>query len=313
MMPHSHSRVIWPLIAGMALLTAASFALAGLRLDFASNPYFFIAIALLFAISWFYASVRPNARLHLMTATAGQILLILLFGILLTYAAMATDFPYRDADLYMIDQTLGLSRHAYLDFFHSRPWLLSTMTVAYFSFLPQFAVVPMLLLLIGGQVERLHAMMLAIGIALILTSAISIFIPAVDAFVYVDITPRVFAKISGQIFTQVPTLEALRSGALHNIRLDNLEGLITFPSFHTAGALMFAWALVRTSYVRWVGLALNAMLIAATPVIGAHYFIDVAGGATVAAASIFAAHRLHRAASRWSWLRPAAAPSAALG
>ena len=85
-----------------------------------------------------------------------------------------------------------------------------------------------------------------------------------------------------------PTLEALRGGTLHAIQLDNLEGLITFPSFHTAAALMFIWALRTVPYVRWPAIVLNVALIAATPIDGAHYFIDLVGGAAVAFAALAA-------------------------
>ena len=63
--------------------------------------------------------------------------------------------------------------------------------------------------------------------------------------VRLDLTPQVYANISSTVYTHVPTLEALRAGTFRSIPLDNLEGLITFPSFHTAGAIMFIWALPR--------------------------------------------------------------------
>jgi membrane-associated phospholipid phosphatase len=108
----------------------------------------------------------------------------------------------------------------------------------------------------------------------------------VAAFVYLDLSPKVYANIASTVYTHVPTLEALRAGTLHSIKLDNLEGLVTFPSFHTAGALMFIWALRTVPFVRWPAIALNIALIAATPIDGAHYFVDLVGGAAVAIATI---------------------------
>jgi len=56
---------------------------------------------------------------------------------------------------------------------------------------------------------------------------------------------------------------------------NDLEGIITFPSFHVAGGLMVTWAFRR--YRRWcAALALlNIWLIAATVMTGAHYVVDV--------------------------------------
>src|SRR5262249_46475848 len=208
----------------------------------------------LLATSFFYRFRRPNPQLCAITEAAAQMLLILLFGILLTYAVMTANFAYRDAEFYAIDQALRLDRRAYLDFVNSRPLLAGLAGYAYLPLLPQFAVVPMVLM-IANQLPRLQRWMLALGLALIATAAVSTFTPAVAAFVYLDLTPQVYANISSTVYTHVPTLEALRAGTFRSVPLDNLEGLITFPSFHTAGAIMFVWALHKVPYVRWVAIA----------------------------------------------------------
>lgn len=289
----TRATLVWCLVGAMAMMTIVSFALAGLTVDLRSNPWLPLAITSLLATSFFYRYGRPNPQLCAITEAAAQMLLILLFGILLTYAAMAANFPYRDADFYAIDQALGLDRRAYLDFVNSRPLLAALAGYAYLALLPQFALVPMVLM-VANQLPHLRRWMLAFGLALVATAAISVFTPAVAAFVYLDLTPQVYANISSTVYTHVPTLEALRAGTLHSIRLDNLEGLITFPSFHTAGALMFIWALCKVPYVRWPAIVINSALIAATPIDGAHYFIDLVGGALVAFAAIVASYWLCR-------------------
>jgi membrane-associated phospholipid phosphatase len=97
------------------------------------------------------------------------------------------------------------------------------------------------------------------------------------------------AALSPGTYTHVHTLEALRSGAMSVVRLDDLEGLITFPSFHTANAILFAWALWSVHYLRLPVLALNVLMVASTPTAGSHYFIDILGGTAVALLAIVAA------------------------
>lgn len=36
-------------------------------------------------------------------------------------------------------------------------------------------------------------------------------------------------------------MDALHANTLHVVRFDDLQGLVSFPSFHTAAALMFVW------------------------------------------------------------------------
>ncbi|MBN8963950.1 MAG: phosphatase PAP2 family protein [Rhizobiales bacterium] len=225
-----------------------------------------------------------------------------------TYAASATSIPYRDAELYRIDLAMGFDRNAYRALFGGPPWLVTAMTWAYLSFLPQFTLV-LVSLFISHQIPRLQTFILAVGIALIMTSAVAAFVPAQSAVVYVDVTPEVFTKLPIDMQGHLPTVEALRAGSLNAIHLDDLKGLITFPSFHTAGGILLAWALWRVPFIRWPALVLNAALIASTPIDGAHYVIDVIGGAAVATAALLIARRLCcNAATKTAPSKDSAAP-----
>ena len=160
----TRATLVWCLVGTMAAMTIASFALTGLSLDLCSNPWLPLAIAGLMSASVFYRYRRPNPHLCAVTEAAAQMLLILLFGILLTYAAMTTNLPYRDAELFAIDRVLGLDRRAYLDFVNSRPLLAELAGYAYLSLLPQFALVPMVLM-IANQLPHLRRWMIAFGLA----------------------------------------------------------------------------------------------------------------------------------------------------
>jgi hypothetical protein len=108
-------------------------------------------------------------------------------------------------------------------------------------------------------------------------------------------------------------LEALRSGAGDTIGLDMASGLVTVPSFHACGAVVFGWAFWRFRRLLWPMLALNAaMFIAAVP-IGGHYFIDVIAGGAAGSLAIAAANALARyRAGRDALRRPASPASTAL-
>lgn len=73
-----------------------------------------------------------------------------------------------------------------------------------------------------------------------------------------------------------------------------MEGLISFPSFHTANGILFVWALWPFRLLGLPMLVLNFLLIACTPLAGARYVVDLIGGAAVAFAAIFATSRLVR-------------------
>ena len=58
--------------------------------------------------------------------------------------------------------------------------------------------------------------------------------------------------------------------------------MITFPSLHAALALVFILAFAPVPLLRWIGAAVNILMIAATPVDGGHYVIDVLAGLALA-------------------------------
>lgn len=298
---NSHARLIWQVIAIMGAVTVASFIPAGLIVDVRSNPALLLFFIVVFAVNWFYRIWRPDAYVAAATEVAGQLLLILLFGILLSYAAATAKFPYVDAELYAIDNALGFDRRAYLHFFAHRPWLERSVGVAYLCMLPQFLVVPGVMFF-AQQAERLQQMIIAVAVALLVTAAVSVFTPSLTAFVHVDLAQM--PHVPAGLYTPERTMEALRAGTFGSVPLNNLEGLISFPSFHTTAALIFIWTVCKIPYVRWGALILNLALISATPIAGAHYFVDVLGGAAVAAAAIVVSKTLCRLMSRAAFRLP---------
>lgn len=107
----AYARLIWCLVAVMAAAAFVSFVLTGLRVDLFSRPILLLPFAVLCATWWFYGSVRPDARLQTFAETCTQLLLVLLLGTLLSYAAAAAPTPFQDETLYAIDTALGLDRH----------------------------------------------------------------------------------------------------------------------------------------------------------------------------------------------------------
>lgn len=295
-------RPVWLLIGIMALTALIALKITDLAVIWTSNLALPASVAVLFGLCVYFRYCRPRPQIEQMCETAAQMLVLLILGILLSYAGTAANFPLRDAELYRADLTMGLSHTAYLSYFEARPWLEHIIGATYVTLVPQLALLP-LLLTACGRTNQAHRFLFALGIALSLTNLIAVFVPSVSTFYYLDVTPAQIAKMPAEMKSLLVTIEGLRSDAIQTIRLDNLEGLVTFPSFHTAGGLLLAWAALSIPYFRWCGVALNAALIVSTPLVGGHYFIDLFGGAIVAAISILIAGQYYR--------RPAIRPAAA--
>jgi membrane-associated phospholipid phosphatase len=287
------SRLVWCLIAVMALTAAGACWAANLSITWLHFPTVAVAIPGCASVALFYRFFRPEPAIVYITELLTQIFIILLLGDLLAYGAAATRLPYCDAALLAADRWLGFDVRAYVAFVNARPWLAALNLVAYMTMLWQ-ALAVFVLLTLTGRLERLQDFAVSLIVSLGITIAIFALFPALGWFGYLHTDPADFPNILF-LTNFVEHLEDVRSGALHAIPLDDIRGVISFPSYHAAAGVLAVWALWPLRWMRGPLLVLNALMLAATPIEGAHYLVDVIGGVAVAAGAILIAVRARHA------------------
>ena len=301
----------WVPIVTMGSLLGVGLAVTDLRLE----PVAFgvtIAVALsLTAIAYYHRltrAERADPKLLFSLGSIGQVILICAIVGPLSYVAGASDWPLQDQALLAIDRAMGLDPAPIARFVNDHPWLADILARGYGLIKWPLLGIPVVLALTARYV-RLQLFMLAMCIALAVTIAISAFVPAIGTYYGLDLPAAQFPEINTAVYAgQLRDILALRDGTLHELRLFYLSGIVSFPSFHAASAALYMWALWPVRGIGGIAAALNLLMIAATPVIGAHYLIDVLAGMALAAASIWAAKaflaRLHAR-------RPGRSPAAA--
>lgn len=209
----------------------------------------------------------------------GQGLILLVFH----YGMGAVSGSYADALLASIDERLGFHWPTYVE--ATLPFR-KPLTIAYKSFAWQ----PLLLLVtlvMTNQSRRLWTLIFACIVASALTATIFPFTPAFGVYNHYGLSLSGIIKTGNFEFHQ--TLEYLRGGGRY-LSPDILTGLVSFPSYHTAEVVMFLWAGWSIRWLRWSLLTLNLFVLASVPVIGAHYLVDMIGGAVVGGSSVLVAH-----------------------
>jgi hypothetical protein len=73
-----------------------------------------------------------------------------------------------------------------------------------------------------------------------------------------------------------------------------LGGMIAFPSFHVAWAVLTTYAALPYRRLFWGAAALNALVVASTLLLGWHYLVDVPAGLLLGALSLYAGEATHR-------------------
>jgi hypothetical protein len=283
-------RCNWIVLGAMALALALALALSRFSLK-PAGALLPLGIAVTYLSVAYYKASRlrgGDPMIAFILASTGQVLLIPLLMTPMTYIAASADLPLQDATLAGLDRALGLDWHAYFALM-SKYHIVVVSSVLGYSMIgwPLFGV-PVVLGL-SRRYRRLQEFTLAFALALIATTVITALVPAIGVY-----DAHAFTR-SDPVFSSEAYLEHLRDfphvrdGTLRTLDLINLTGIVTFPSFHAAAAIVYLWSFWAVWWMRPIALLANGGMLLATPFIGGHYFVDVFAGIAIAAAAIMAA------------------------
>ncbi len=245
--------------------------------------------ALSFALLWQGSARWPNVS-HAANVLSQLIAASMLIAPL-TYIAASLNYPLQDKNLFAIDQFMGLDWRSYLDKVDQYR-LGNICNFGYRTFSWQPLLIPIFLCL-SGKVARAYQFSLAFVLTVTVTVVISMFLPAAGAYTFLGLSPADYPHLHPvDDFDHMRHLPLLREGKMRVLEIGQLTGIVTFPSFHAAGAILYLWALWAIRWMRAIALVCNVLLLLSTPIDGGHYFIDVVAGVSLAILSILAVRRL---------------------
>jgi membrane-associated phospholipid phosphatase len=283
------ARPIWFLI----LICAIGEVVAKLAVGLTFRLYDVIAVILIvitaLGLSAFYTFKRPDDRIARLFRAAVELFLLTFLCGSISYSATSLDWPLWDAAFHAWDQALGFDWRYWLTVLDGYPKLNLLLVLAYHSMWPQLTLVLVALVTIRDY-RRLDLLLLAFGFAAVATVIIAGFMPALSPLAYLQVTaddhPHITLALPREFEMQAL---ALRSGAMRVVEVGNAQGLVTFPSFHTATAVVLLLGFRNVPYLRWVSLVLNSLMLISIPIEGSHYLVDVIAGIAVALAAWAAA------------------------
>ncbi|EFO30098.1 putative PAP2 family protein [Roseibium sp. TrichSKD4] len=201
----------------------------------------------------------------------------------LNYLTMSITFPWADTMLSGWDQVLGLDWVTYFEWVQSSRFLIVLLDWSYLSLDFVTALFLWVLLLLGEDRRARYFVDVFVSTALTCT-IIGMFFPAKAAVVtYLGNVQSLagFAQVPGVY--HMDNILALRESGPPVLDRMSMPGLVTFPSFHTAAGILLICASYGTRL--FIPVAIYAgVMIASTPVYGAHYFIDILAGTLIALA-----------------------------
>jgi membrane-associated phospholipid phosphatase len=235
---------------------------------------------------------QVDPKLVFMLGAVAQVIMVTAIVGPLSYVAAALDWPLQDRALAALDRAMGFDARTVILFVNDYPTLAGALGFGYGMIKWPLLAIP-IVLAATRRFARLQQFVMALMLALMVTIVISIFVPAIGNYQLLGLTPTDVPNVNTIAFLLGQhDIPAVRDGSLRHLELLKLVGIVTFPSFHTASAVLFAWAFAPVRFFGPAALVTNLLMIASTPVIGGHYLTDVVAGAALAIGAIAAAQWL---------------------
>lgn len=212
----------------------------------------------------------------------------------LNHLVMTTALPFQDDALAWADRMIGFDWLAVFNIIAERPWLIAVLNSVYYSLTP-LSVVAMVLLIAMGQIEKAALFLESFLVVAVLCIVIGLAFPALGTFVHFGLQLQDYPNFEtapGTFFVS----------ALHKVRMPegeilldpmSLAGLAAFPSLHTAAAVVLGLAFRQTRLAKPAAVYAG-LIIAATPVFGGHYAVDLLAGALLAVVVFFAVAKVQK-------------------
>ena len=282
--------VNWGLVAGCALALCIGLAVTTFTLEGLMTTEVLTAPALALMGAWLMRWRWGERPAFTMLACA-QMGCFVTFAVPLSYIGLGAGMPLQDARFAELDRWLGLDWPAYFHFAMAHPGLLVYAKLFYGMILVPAFGVPVILGL-TGQYIRLQQFVMASALALCVVMLVSTLLPAIGTYFQFGLPSETELFNANGYGGQARDIPMLRDGTLRALKIAELGGILTFPSFHAATAILSLWSLWSIWWLRPALLMLNAGMLVATPLVGGHYFVDVIAGVAVAALTIRASKGL---------------------
>jgi membrane-associated phospholipid phosphatase len=277
----SRVAVFWlgaSLFAMMGMIAAAELGGLSIHLNWPATMTM-LGIFSSLAIGHRYYRARPqDAQLGVALGTLCSIVVSGSAGGVISQVGQTFAFPTIDAWLAAADRHLGLSCVDLTAAMAAVPGLTLVLAVLYALSIPLILISVVALAFLGRE-QRAWELCAAFAFCMVVATVTSAIFPAVGAFEYLPVPADIQARLpNGAGDYHLEMFYQLRAASSYELNPFRLQGLVTFPSFHTAMALMTAAAWRDDRRLRWPMFLWNAAVIVSTVPLGGHYAIDLLGG-----------------------------------
>jgi membrane-associated phospholipid phosphatase len=121
----------------------------------------------------------------------------------------------------------------------------------------------------------------------LVTIVVAVLLLAAGAYAYHAPEPALFNNLNPNAgLWHIEHYHGLRNGSYRLIELGQMQGLVTFPSFHTCFAITLAWCFRDFRWLFPIAIVVCGAVLVSMLTEGGHYLVDVLAGIVIAIACI---------------------------
>lgn len=252
--------------------------------------YFSAIAALVMAAGVVARQGRGGERFAAWSRVMALYLAFLLAAQTASFLCGMLDRPFQDARFVAIDQALGFDWPRWAKAVTTRRWLEWLLIAAYFSYVPHF-VLALSLNALRGREARSRELLWQIVVAFVLTMLLFAWLPAAGPWAHFAVADKLDSF-------PVRYLAVLRSHGLQALDVLQVEGVVTFPSFHAVYVVLLTYVHRGHKRLLPTAAAINTAMLVSLPAPGGHYLIDIIVGLIIGIVAIAAAPAARRVAMR---------------
>ncbi len=271
----------WSVIGLLAAADAVWMALQHISTPVSSLATAACFVLGLLGIQYLYSRLRPDERLALLAGSTAKLLAYSFSIGVFSYFCATWKLPLIDEWLSAADRAVGFDWVSLYAWTGHHRIIKDVLLLAYSSLVAQIGFL-MIWMVSTRRYERAQILLclyIASGLCYILVSSL---LPAAGAFGY-------YATATDTPYVQ--QFYTLRNGGVKVIDLFDLQGVIQFPSFHFALAVICTYVTWGIRFLFPTFAVLNFLVILSTPVIGGHFLADIWGGAILTIPLIYMVER----------------------
>ncbi len=262
---------IWALVALLAFVDVTWLGRNGMSISWPTTVLPLVTTAALLALGLIYTHIRPDERIAFLVNATAALIAYTVVAAVFSYLMVTLRHPLFDKYLVTIDRDLGFDWPTMYGVVKNHPLLHSTLKIIYGSLAVQMFVV-LILLNYRRQFARMREFLWLFVVTSLTCIVISGFLPTAGAFIYFNVPTHE---------PYVDIFMALRDGSMKIIELNHVQGVVQFPSFHLAMAVLLVYAMRGRGLWFSALFLLNTLVVLATPAIGGHHLADLIGGAII--------------------------------